>query len=134
MARDIVHLHTIFFQLSFKRIDLLNEYILFFDLFLEDQLCQSTIENLKVLNLSHGCESSMEERKFPLIQMQCCLKIMCPITMMDMQRTTTPYSRIRLEPEISLLQGIKALPTSLIALCTSTMLLVRSPGLQNYPC
>jgi hypothetical protein len=53
---------------------------------------------------------------------------------MDMRHTTTPYSQIRLEPEILLLQGLKAFPTSLIAPSRSKMLLVRSPGLQNYPC
>jgi hypothetical protein len=62
------------------------------------------------------------------------IAMLCPITTMDMRRTTAPYSRNRLGPEISLLQGLKAFPTSLIAPSASKMLLVRSPGLQNYPC
>jgi hypothetical protein len=54
-------------------------------------------------------------KQFPLIQLQCCLNIMCSITTMDMRRISFPYSRIRLEPEISRLQGLKAFPTSSIA-------------------
>jgi hypothetical protein len=80
-------------------------------------------------------------RKFLLIQLQCCLNIMCQCltTTMDMRRimrrTTAPYSRIqvRLEPEISRLPGLKALPTLLIAPSASKVLLVRSPGMHSYP-
>ncbi len=41
------------------------------------------------------------ENKFPLIQLQRCLNIICPITTMDMLRLTASYSWIRLELDIS---------------------------------
>ena len=49
------------------------------------------------------------EKKFPLIQLQRCLNIMCPITTMDMLRLIASYSWICLEPKISRLTGHKSL-------------------------
>jgi hypothetical protein len=60
------------------------------------------------------------EAKFPWIQLQRCLNIMCPITTMDihhMLRLTASYSWIRLKPEIS---QHNSLPTTQCRTTTGT--------------